>query len=502
MSNLFLTFSDSAKFAQAGKNMAEGVGSYISHSFFDVKILESFQPGQMFPAKFMPAVSWLLSVIFKFFKASDTTVVIAGIVALLISSALVFSIGSKLKSKIVGFMALIFFLSHYFFWDYGFNFSTEILFILEMLVFVRLVIAKAPWKYLSLLPLLTMFFTRDQAPIFLGAIIATCLISFLLYSKKSFTTKFAMVSVTALAFVLFIWYGFIYPGSILSPVRLSGSLNLTPAASSGTYLRGSYQPNITMQQFTSKVFYNLYNFAKSPERIIQPIILFLFTIGLFVKTKNKQIKTLNLVSLIAVALFVLATSATLPNARYVHPVIPLLCISAAISLQCLLDQLSLKLRPLFVILLSIIILIPIIGYFTLDQRFRAQSYNLNKEPAYKVISSIMAENIPQGELILTNLDVWAAWYYGLTTMWFPVSPDIIDVNSIKNIPFIVITNYKEEDGSFSLGDWSEVVYQPGEISNSLLKEHYDVSKTFEIPANSVYDNQSFKGTILINKEYK
>lgn len=502
MNSLFLTFSDSAKFAQAAKNVVEGNGFNITHSFFDVKILENFQSGQVFPAKFMPAVSWVLSAVFKFFQANDTTIAITGIITLLLSSVLIFSIGTKLKSKLTGLMALVFFLSHYFFWDYSFNFSTEILFILEMLIFARLVISNTRWKYLSLIPLPLMFFTRDQAPIFWGAIIISGLISFLFYSKKSKAIKLMVVSGTILAFLTFAWYGLVYPGSVLSPARLSGSINLTPESFSGAYLRGAYQPKITLQKLISKVFYNLYNFAKSPERIIQPIILFLFTIGLFIKSKDKKLKIFNLTSLTSVILFILAASATLPNARYVHPVVPLLCIGAAVSLHFLLDQVCLKLRPLFISLLSILILIPVLGHFTIDQRFRSETYNLDKEPVYKTISSVMAENVPQGELVLTNLDAWAAWYEGLTTMWFPVSPDVIDINVADNIPFIVITNYKEKDGSFLLGDWDQVVYRPENISNPFLKKHYNVLKTFEISADSVYENQTFRGTILINKEYK
>jgi len=112
----------------------------------------------------------------------------------------------------------------------------------------------------------------------------------------------------------------------------------------------------------------------------------------------------------------------------------------------------------------------------------------------------MAQKIPRGELIITNLDAWAAWYQGLTTMWFPVKPDFLGTydQSLK-AKYIVITNYLEDDGDFALGEWQEVVYTPHAIKNQFLQDNYFVLDTFIIAPEEVYENRQYQGTILLKK---
>jgi hypothetical protein len=100
----------------------------------------------------------------------------------------------------------------------------------------------------------------------------------------------------------------------------------------------------------------------------------------------------------------------------------------------------------------------------------------------------MSKDLPQGELIVTNLDSWAAWYHDLTTMWFPLSPEMLTNNPPK---YIVLTNYLEDDADFALNAWKEVVYTPYKIENEFLSKNYILLNTFEVG--------SYRGTILARK---
>jgi len=170
-----------------------------------------------------------------------------------------------------------------------------------------------------------------------------------------------------------------------------------------------------------------------------------------------------------------------------------------LSLEIIADKLisDNKLRTFFIVAIILLISLPAIGHFTLDARFQNRLLNTSQPPVYRLIAKEMAIDIPRGHLIITNLDAWAAWYEGLTTMWFPISPDQLSVGGKRpTAEYIVITNYLENDADFALGEWKEVVYSPNKISNQLLLENYELVKTFIIPAKDNYQNIEIKGTIL------
>lgn len=492
-----LTFSDSVKFAQAALNFLKGNGSVVSHSFFSSHLLESFKPGFLFQVNFPPLPSWLLSLIFRFFPATDTTIAFTGISFLFLSVILVLFIGKKLHSTKAGVISSVLFLSSIFFQEYALNFSSEILFIFLILLSTYLFLLPKKLKILSIFPLTLMFLTRQQTTVFLGSFLITCFLAFLL--DKTEKKKKALVLLgTFTVFISILLISYLTKGSSLSPASIIGSFNIGAGSNFGTYIRGGGYPTLSLSALASKIFYNFYNFIKAPERLAFVPIFFLFIYSLFIKSKKKELGYFKLFTSISLFSFLLAASATLPNARYVHPIIPLVMIYSGIGLVELVKQISPKLQNLALATFTLFIIFPTIGHFTLDARARTNLFNTNQPPVYRVISSVMADNIDRGHLIITNLDAWAAWYEGLTTMWFPLEIDMLEGYEDK-IDYIVITNYKEDDGDFALRDWGQVVYTPLEMESKFLNDNFEVLKIFEISADQVYENQWYKGTILINK---
>lgn len=485
-----LTFSDSAKFAQAALNLIRGQGLQISHSFFSSKLLSVFSSSSQFSVGFLPLPSWILSFVFRFFPAIDQTIAITSLFFFALSTFLVYSIGKKLHSVKAGLISAMFFLSSLFFQEYAFNFASETVFIFLILLFIYLSLLPRKLKIFSLVPLILMFFVRQQAGVFLGSLLLTGLAAYLFRRKiKKDKNLFWLVPLVLIVGSYVVNY---------SASKISGSFNIATGSNFGSYIRGGGYQNLGLLGFVSKIFYNFYNFIKAPERLASITIFFLFLYSLFIKNKTKELGYFKLFTSISLFSFLLAASATLPNARYVHPIIPLVMICAGIGLVELVKNIPNKLRNFSLVILSLLIIFPTLGHLTLDARARAQQFNTDQPPVYRVISSIMAENIDQGHLIITNLDAWAAWYEGLTTMWFPLEIDMLDGYEDK-VDYIVITNYKENDGDFALGDWAEVVYSPLEIENEFLTDNYNLLTTFEITADQVYENQSYQGTILISK---
>lgn len=487
---MYLTFSDSAKFYEAAKNLLEGNGLVIHHSFFSPTPLTSYQPGQSWPADFLPLNSLLMAGVFKYLPINDFTIAIVGYLFFTICLLLTFLIAKRLHSARAGILSALIFSSSLFFLEYAQNATSEIFFTTQILLFVFLSLQKNKIRWTSIFPLSLMFLTRQQAILFLFALPAY----FVLFHLKSWRTRLISVFLAVLVFSSLYINAKRDVSSIYSPLKPFYSAQTTAGVNQGLYLRGQeyVKTAVTPKSILSKVFYNLYNFAKNPERLVPSTIFFLFILSLF-SSRNRRF-TLFVATVLA--FFVLGAAASLPNARYVHPVIPLMMISASLTLIQILEKFSprhLNLKLLFIILF---LMLPTVGYFTLDARFRQQQFNIKKPPVYRQISQIMAQSVPKGQLVVTNLDAWAAWYDGLTTMWFPLSPNQLSLYQDK-VKYIVITNYLENDGDFALGEWKEVVYAPDKISNKFLKGNYKILKTFVISPDQVYENKEYKGTILV-----
>jgi len=482
---MYLTFSDSAKFAEAARSLLMGQGLTIHHSFFSQQSLASYTPGQSWQAGFLPLPSLILSLVFRIFPVTDLTVALTGLTLFTICVILTFLIARKLHSTFSAFIAVILLASSLFFHEFALNATSEIFFTTEILLFTYLILQSSKVRWLSAIPLSLMFITRQQAVVFLLSVIFSAgLLLSTTYSKKLSVLFFS----TIIFFGIF-KFSKIDVSSIYFPLKPLYSVQISTSQPQGQYLRGeAYSPSaLSVKTLVSKVIYNLYNFAKTPDRLTSPVVFFLALSACF----HRPFRRFAHFSWITLGLFTLAASITLPNARYIHPTLPLIFICAAVGLA----QIPHKLLAWLTILL---IVLPTLGHLTLDARFRRQQFNYGQPPVYKVISDVMAQHIPKGKLVITNLDAWAAWYEGLTTMWFPLSPDMLSGYENK-VNFIVITNYKEQDGDFTLGPWREVVYSPENITNTFLAKNYQILTTFTITPDKVYENQPFQGTILVRK---
>ncbi len=493
MFNFFLSLSDSAKLAQAAKTYLFSGQLEITHSFFDPARLSHYSSGALFPAQLPPLPVAILAQFFRFLPIVDTTVAMVGILFGLICLYLVYSISKQIHSTTVAVVACILFVFNPFFLSYAINYSSEIVFTTLLLLLVRFLIWSNPIRFVFIPPtLFLLFFTRQQGVLVLLALLVY--LSFRVFFSRGeakFRTPFIVMTLLLLASLLYITKN--YSNEFFSPGKIVGALYLPPSSAQGSYLRGEAVTELSSKQILSKTFYNLYNFAKDPQRIIHPIILFFFTFFLFLSSKPQQ-KLVFQFTLLLFLVFLLAASATLPNARYIHPLLPLIGISAACCFEEVIFK-PVKRQQLARIILFLFVIFPVLGSWTIDWRFRQQIYNIDKPPVRRLIAAKMAENIPVGKLTITNLDAWAAWYEGLTTMWFPLDP-----NNMKGfeeeIDYIVITNYLASDNDFSLGVWNSVLQDKDKLTHPYLAKYFTIESSFVINPEDNYERQEIRGVIL------
>lgn len=497
MGDFYLNLSDSAKLASTAKHYLQGLGFVSGHNFFD-PIRLAHNQGNYLSADLPQLPVLVLSFFFRFLGASDQTVALTGIIFGIICLWLLYRIGCQLFGVKVGLLAVILTAFNLSLVNYALNFTTEILFSLEILLFVNLAMSKHRLKVMfEVLIMGLMLLTRQQAFVFIFAVFLSWLYE--LWQSPRFARK--MKVTMAIGFSVLLIGSWLQSKSntnaFISPARLLGAIHLPTGEAQGRFLRGVPIPELTPKQIMVKISYNFYNFAIAPDRIAPTLLVWLFIVGFFLKMHSKIARQTYIFFCLQSFLFLLAAVVTLPNARYLHPLIPFIALGASYTLIAFMKLFNLKLRPAVTLVTLTLTLLPSLGHWFIDSRFRSKVYNLDRPPARRVIAARMAQHILPGKLVLTNLDAWAAWYSGMNTMWFPANPEQIKGLEDK-IDYIFITNYQSEDQDFNLNSWQKFIDEPISIESSDLGRHFNLLIEFAIPATSIYENREIRGVVFYN----
>jgi 4-amino-4-deoxy-L-arabinose transferase-like glycosyltransferase len=486
-----ITFSDTAKYADAGRSMIETGQYVIHHSFFDPIAL---QKGiQTFPANFPPLPSMVMGAAFSLFGSSDRVIIGLGIFFYLLLLLSVFCLASHIFSKKVGLLATVLLVCDRYYFFYAQNFTPEILLAIWIILAAYFLTRPGYQKIFVVIPLILSFLTKQQYSVVLAAVVIS--VYFQITRNFSLSDKLKITGVMALLVAGFIGLGNLNVASNLSPIKAMYSANMMPGVTPGDYLRGEVTNPIGIKTVLSKLFYNLYNFAKDPTRITSLFIIFgaIFALS-FQSHKKHKIFDVIVFAFVLLILLTIASAISLPNARYIHPVTPLLCVIAAAGLLNITD--SIKHGGTVLILLVFISIIPTIGMFTLDKRYEMSHQNIDKPSSVKVISQLIDEQT-DGGLILTNLDAWGAWYNRLNTMWFPLSMNQLE-GFDQNVKYIAITDYNSQDADFRLNDWADLLSDRN-IKNNPVTAKYVMIYREAIKATEVRENAPVQIIILKHK---
>lgn len=505
-----ITFSDAVKFADSAKSIINGQGRGIHHAFFNARVLEHFQPNQLFSAGFLPIISYTYVPFVYLLGANDMAITITTGTFYLLSLALIYFLGLRLFNSATGLMAALIFALHPQILDLATSGASEIIFTFLILVCFHCFISSAfKYQLLAIPVMILIFFTRHQAFIFIGGLLIYWLIRSFSGMKRYFLIICLFVSAYLGTQILHrlsnlnpeIWY---------SPLSSLGNIVYnSPLYPNNDALRSTIElaDDTLLKNFiplAGKVFYNLYHFVKNYWDLATPVFSTLFLIGLFIPLKTKSQNYFRILAVLLLLASYLAAAITIPNQRYILPVLPFLSLLSAFTIQFIFKniQVSSLNRYLLYFLLFFISTSTTWGHIWIDYRFRQKNFNLKQPTINFVLSQKLSQEVGSGQLVITNLDAWASWYFGLTTMWFPLEPKQLITPSpngpqLGHVSYIYLTEYKMNEGDFYMGEsWREALYHPERlIKNDPIFSHFKVKKRFTVKADENYEKITVSGII-------
>lgn len=342
-----------------------------------------------------------------------------------------------------------------------------------------------------------MYLTRPQAIIFIAGLAIFIALRKTSIKKVAFFTLF-MGAVTLLADILIL--SPIYERTGFTPFLLRGLHAVRAQAfdtSPSLTLKG--EPVATtydLLNILKKLFYNTYNFYRRIHDILSPYLFFTFVIGIFLPTKNKELKNLQITTLLVTTGSILAAALTIPFFRYIHPVVPLVYILGCGSLYVLLNKVKLH-KIFFSILIFVFVLGPSLGVIVVDSRFKNDRVNIGKPPSYAVLSDELKKRTENYDIVLTNLDTWASWYGERKSVWLPHSITYLeDIKDYLSANTIFVTDYLADDENYLLGeDWKGLLENPESINDTFLSA-FNSYEIITIPASDTYENIELKAVLF------
>lgn len=523
----YLTFSDGAKFAEVARNIHKGLGYGSKFTFFNLPPLQ-FIGNKLFSAKgALVGMPLAISFSYKLFGVNDFAVIfVSGFfyVGLVVATYL---LGKSIYGNKAGVVAAIAVAANENFLDYATSGASEVMFaFIVVIAFYFISLKKNKYNMVALLALFLSYFIRPQA--FLYIIAGVCYWLFLNFDNMRALTYFVLVLVAGYLtdrFLPKLLSGFPYYYSISGIAKYSVTQHLPGESVSGV-LRQTSTITTSVINIVKKYLYNIYNFYRLLPKILSPYFMGLFVVGLFKISKKKKKALFKIVVLLMFALVFSATALSIPFFRYLHPVVPFIYIVAATTIVWIAEKISessiktinnITIKNMIfrkmnrqsflnVILVSVLIFYVVgqaLGGIFLDSRYRADITNKGKPPVYVALSNILKENTNPDDVVITNLDTWGSWYGDRRTVWFPLRPNQLIIETDNKVPLdaIYLTDYLINDENYYMGDeWRQIFYDPENPENEFIAENYELKEIFEIEGKDVYEKQDARAVLFIKKE--
>ena len=510
----FLTFSDSAKFADLAKNIVLGRGYGASFGLFDTRIIDAFN-GHLLLTNIPPSFPFSISIFFRVFGITDYSVILSSVTVYLAGAITLYFLGKKVFGELVGILASLAFIFDPAMLNYATSGASEPLFIFEIILVALLIYCAATnfvylnskvFQFFGFFVLLLMYFTRPSAVIYIFGF--ALFFIFLRFRKKSQILKVGGVAIlvwllSEAALVKFAGKYFLY-----SPISsfIYGTAKFSPLAASTETLRGGMiSAGFQIKPFISKFFYNLYNFYKLLPNILSPYLAAFFFLSLFRWEKEREKRIFRLIVLLMVAATFVATAAFLPIYRYLHPVVPFIYLLAIEMLVWVLTKLFKNPRKVWLtafLLIFVFVIGQTLGKIFFDSRYLRAHTNPDKPPVYVQLSWLLKENTNPDDLIITNLDTWGSWYGERKTIWFPLQPSQLIPSEGKELKIdaIYLTSYKMDDENYFMGEeWREIFYSSEEFEDPFFAENFELAGKFEIEPEETYEREGATAILLIKK---
>ncbi|OGM13520.1 hypothetical protein A3A76_03660 [Candidatus Woesebacteria bacterium RIFCSPLOWO2_01_FULL_39_23] len=494
----FLGFSDAAKFADIARSVVTGEGYTSNFTFFNNSSLKvsGFPSISRYVPPLMP---FSIASSFKLFGVSDISVIIPSVVFFLSLIGVTYLLGSKLWGNLVGVLSATAIVFNNNILDYAVSGASESLFIFEIvLASLLLVVKNKRANIFALIVIVAMYFTRPQAIIYIFGF----LLLFLLLNKPLKKAVISFLLVFIVGSVLFL---------LNSKQGFFAITQQLPSQSASDALRGLSQ-QVGVVLIIKKFLYNVYNFYRLLPQIASPYLWALFIIGMFKWSKSKTENVFKISVFFMVTITFLVASITVPFFRYIHPIVPLIYIVAVVTLVQLVSNfqfpvLNLRIsKSKFVILTTsfIILLFAVgqtLGVIFLDSRFERKTHNVGKPPVYVLLSWKLKDITEPDQVIVTNLDTWGTWYGERKTVWFPLTPSMLDIGDSSNLfDAIYLTSYLMDDENYYMGsEWRQIFLNPDQPEDKFIRDNYVLKGLYGIDADDNYENEDARAVLLVKK---
>jgi len=527
----YLTFSDSAKYADLARNIATGRGYGVSYSTFSNALL-NLTKDNLFSAYWMsPLMSFAFLASFKALGISDLSVITTSSIFYLGIVTMVYLIGNKLFGRLVGFLSAVAVAANVNFLDYATTGATETLFVFGLLLVFYLFILNNKWTNLfGFLSFIPIYLARPHAPIYLIVLLAFFLYLNLKDNRYIYLKIVFIVVSTILIYEIAarLFGDKLFLVSIFNRGLIS-SLHYSTIAPSNVALRETlidpralFLANIGIM--IKKFLYNMYNFYKLLPEIASPYLWALFIIGLFKSNKNRLINSSKLTVLFMVAIVFIVNAITIPFYRYLHPTVPFVYIFAVATLVWIVEKMIDSKVSIFsylkktysglkkghlttgisTFLIFFFVVGQTLGVIFLDSRFKVARTNKGKPPAYVRLSWLLRDNTGLDDVVITNLDTWGSWYGERKTIWFPLKPEQLNLKDDKEIPFdaIYLTSYLIDDENYYMGEeWRQIFYNPENLENEFIADNFELKDVYQVSAEETYERQDARAVLLVRKEH-
>jgi 4-amino-4-deoxy-L-arabinose transferase-like glycosyltransferase len=516
----FLTFSDGAKYANIARNLVNGLGYGDSFNFWDNTIF-SLLKQKTFPALWTPPVMpFSVATFFKMFGINDFAVIATSIFYFTITLVFIYLLASNVfKNKLVGVLSTLAIGFNYDLLNYATSGASEAPFIFEIVAGAYFISLKKKWgTAITIIFLILLYFTRTQAFIYIAGLVFFYLLQ--KFSLKKAMMYFVLISISAFfvdkLFLVhlngkYFFYSLFYRSlSQINQVSSGVSIPTSNSLRGEVFVVQDVRQNLYTSLFKN-IFYNFYNFYKLLPQIMSSFMFVPFLIGLFRWKKDKTENSFKIATVLMVAATFLATAASIPFFRYLHPVVPLIYIMSVGTLVWIVGKIFNENK--FIIGVSTFLVLffcvgQTLGVVFLDSRFVKNTHNTTKPPTYVQLSNILRNNTKNNQVILTNLDTWGSWYGERKTVWFPLLPKQIIDSATGQIPFdaIYLTSYLIDDENYYMGaEWRTIFNNPDNPKlwtcdgcDEIAKE-FELKAVYKILSTETYERQDASAVLLVKK---
>jgi 4-amino-4-deoxy-L-arabinose transferase-like glycosyltransferase len=525
--NLFLQFSDAAKFADVARNIISGKGFGSDFSFFGSGVFANLK-ASVFPAiGISPVMPYSIAAFFKIFGVNDFAVIATSFFYFILLLLFTFLLGRKVfKSNLVGSLSAVAVGFNKDVIDYATGGASEAPFMFQIVAATYFLTLKKKWATgVAFLLMVLMYFTRPQGFVYIAGLVLYYLL--LNFKPKKAILYFLGISVVGFLidrFVLSAYHGqyFLYT---ITGRGLAVANQFVPGVAVSDAIRGGVATTSSALIIFKKIFYNLYNFYKLLPQIINPYLFTFFAVGLFLWSKSKVQNSFKIASVFMFIVTLLVTAASIPFFRYIHPVVPLIYIVAVGTMVGIVGKVtgewwlvtgvkngapitnhkSLVTPSISFLLLFFFAVGQSLGIIFLDSRFEKNTKNVGKPPVYAELSYILRDNTDPNDVVLTNLDTWGSWYGERRTVWFPLEPGQIIDPATGVIPFdaIFLTSYKIDDENYRMGEsWKSIFENPEDPTKwvcegcEVIADTFTFAGVFVIDPDENLEREESKGVLL------